>query len=128
MLDKSTMQLILDRQAEFQKRFGFDENIELEDRVRLIHTHSMFLIEETFEMLRELPYHKPWKNYDNLTAAEVEVAFELARKEWIDKLHFMMNIAVFLGFDEEQIRKEYLEKNGINIKRQEDPALGYIKG
>jgi dimeric dUTPase (all-alpha-NTP-PPase superfamily) len=123
----TTLQLVLDKQEEFQTKFGYNKNeIDLEGRVALIHTHSQFLMEETFEMLRELPFHKPWKDYSKMSTQEIDDAMKLAKKEWIDMLHFVANIAVFLGFTEEEIRKEYLEKHGINHKRQEDPSLGYI--
>jgi dimeric dUTPase (all-alpha-NTP-PPase superfamily) len=125
-MEQSTLQLILDKQKEFQTRFGFSEDMDLKDRMALIHTHSMFLIEETFEMLRELPYHKYWKDYSNLTEEEVTAMLTKAREEWIDKLHFLINIGVFLNFTEDQIREMYLEKNGLNIRRQVDPALGYV--
>jgi dimeric dUTPase (all-alpha-NTP-PPase superfamily) len=113
-------------QAEFQKRFGFSENMSIEERMNFIHTHSMFLIEETYEMLRELPFHKPWVDYSHLTQEELEKKIEEGRKEFLDIFIFLSNIAIFLDLDEKTIMKMYLEKNNINILRQEDPSLGYI--
>lgn len=123
----NTLELILSKQKEFQKKFGYHENMTLNERAALIETHAKFMMEETFEMLRELPYHKPWKDYSGMSDEQIEAAMKKVREEWIDALHFIINIAVFLDFDEEQIREEYLKKNGLNHERQQDPTLGYVK-
>ena len=126
-METNTLQLVLDKQAQFQSKFGFNTNIPVEKTSELIHTHSMFIIEEVFEMLRELPFHKPWKDYSDMDRDEIVEAFENGRKEWIDIFIFVMNVGLFLGFNENLIRDMYLEKLGINHERQEDPKLGYIK-
>jgi hypothetical protein len=124
----NTLQMVLDKQAEFQKKFGFEglEQTDIETVSSLIHTHSHFTMEELFEMERELPYHKPWKDYSGLTKYEVIENFQKGREEWIDAFIFLMNVGLFLGFDSKLIEQMYLEKLGINHKRQEDPKLGYI--
>lgn len=125
-MKNKTMQTVLDMQAEFQKRFGYSEDMSVKDRIALVHTHSMFLIEEVYEMLRELPFHKPWVDYSHLTQEDLEKKIEEGRKEFLDIFIFLSNIAVFLDLDEKTIMKMYLEKNNINILRQKDPSLGYI--
>lgn len=126
---KGTLQLVLDKQKEFQSRFGYNgEETDVKAVSSLIHTHSAFAIEEIYEMLRELPYHKPWKDYSDWNNEKIVEQFEMAREEWIDVFIFVMNVGLFLGFDENLIREMYLEKLGINHKRQEDPELGYIMG
>lgn len=122
----NTLEFILSKQAEFQKRFDYSEDMALDEKVSLIHTHGMFLVEEVYEMLRELPYHKPWKDYSDWDEIKLNQQLENAKNEWIDILIFASNIAVFLGLDDEQIKEKYLEKLGINNKRQEDPTLGYV--
>jgi hypothetical protein len=129
MKKDSTLQMVLDKQREFQSRFGFKgEETDLESLSSLIHTHSHFLNEETIEMLRELPFHKPWKDYSDWDPQKMADQFEIAREEWIDMFIFLMNVGLFLGFDEELIKQMYLEKLGINHKRQDDPTLGYVGG
>lgn len=123
---KGTLQLVLDKQKEFQKKFGYSEEADYETVSSLIHTHAAFLNEETIEMLRELPYHKPWMDYSKLSKDEILEKFDEAKKEWMDMFIFLMNIAVFFNMDENDIKNYYLEKSGINIARQEDPDLGYI--
>lgn len=126
---KSTLQLVLDKQKEFQSRFGYNgEETDVKIVSSLIHTHSAFAIEEIYEMLRELPYHKPWRDYSDWNNEKIVEQFEIAREEWVDVFIFVMNVGLFLGFDENLIRKMYLEKLGLNHKRQEDPELGYVVG
>lgn len=124
----NTLQLVLNKQLDFQSKFGYKrEETDVETVSSLIHTHAAFLNEETIEMLRELPFHKPWVDYSGLTKDEIVEKFDNAKKEWVDMFIFLMNIAVFLGLDAQDIEKLYLEKAGLNYKRQEDPSLGYIK-
>ena len=129
MTETTTLQMIFNKQEEFQSKFGFVRGeSDVEKTSALIHSHSAFVIEEIYEMLRELPFHKPWKDYSNLEREELVEMFEKAREEYIDVFIFMSNIGIFLGFDEELLKKMYLEKLGINHQRQEDPTLGYITG
>lgn len=126
-MEKTTLQLILEKQKEFQTKFGYDENADLKTICSLTHTHSAFAIEEIYEMLREMPYHKPWVDYSHLTDVEISEKMEKTKKEFLDVLIFVSNIAVFLNLDEATIKEMYLEKNKLNIRRQEDPELGYIQ-
>ncbi|HLO11530.1 MAG TPA: hypothetical protein VK190_04675 [Pseudoneobacillus sp.] len=126
MSNQTTLQMIFDKQEGFQTKFGYDRDMSMEARSALIHTHAAFAIEEIYEMLRELPFHKPWKDYSEWDRIKMIQQISNARKEYIDVLIFVANMGVFLGFDEAQIREEYLEKLGINIERQENPELGYI--
>jgi hypothetical protein len=125
----NTLQLVLDKQTEFQNKLGFagSPETDIESVSGLIHSHGHFAVEEIFEMLRELPFHKPWKDYSKMTQDEIIASFGIAREEWIDVFIFVMNMGVFLGFNEALIKQMYLEKLGINHKRQEDPELGYVK-
>lgn len=124
---EKTLDLVLTKQKEFQSKFGYNgAETDIKTVSSLIHTHSMFAIEELYEMMRELPYHKPWKDYSEWDKEKLVSQFETAREEWIDVFIFVMNIGLFLGFDEALIKKMYLEKLGINHERQENPELGYI--
>lgn len=126
-MTETTLQMILNKQAQFQQKWGYKpgENSD-EEIAALIHEHSAQIIEETIEMLRELPFHKRWKDYSSWDSEKMIEQFGKARGELIDVLIFLANVAVFLDMDEELIKEMYLEKLGINYKRQEDPALGYI--
>lgn len=125
---ENTLQMILDKQRGFQSKFGYNgEETDIKTVSSLIHTHGNFVIEEVVEMLREVPFHKPWKDYSDWDAEKMANQFQLTCEEWTDVFIFLMNIAVFLGLDESQIKNLYLEKLGVNKKRQEDPELGYVQ-
>lgn len=127
-MEQFNLQDVLDNQLKFQENFGFTKGSKnIKELVELIHTHSHFAVEETFEMLRELPYHKYWADYSDLTGNEIIEKFKLAQKEFIDVFIFLMNVALFLGLDSERIYELYREKQKINIQRQNDPELGYVK-
>lgn len=115
------LQQMLNLQNKLQQRLGHDiPNMSLKERTSFIKEFSIHSNQEMNEMLYELPYFKPWKNYDNLTPKDVETSLQLAREEFIDKLHFDLNIALALGMDEDMIHKMYCEKNNINHKRQDE--------
>lgn len=126
-MEQTTLELILNKQKEFQSKFGYNEKADLKTICSLVHSHSAFVVEEVYEMLREMPFHKPWVDYSNLTDVELSEKMEKSKKEFLDVFIFMSNIAVFLNLDEATIREMYLEKNKLNIQRQEDPELGYIQ-
>lgn len=125
-MTKIKLQDVLDKQLEFQEKVKSFDELSVKERVDLIHTHSYFVNEEMVEMLRELPFHKPWKNYGELTDGEMNLMFQTAREEWIDVFIFLVNVGLLLELDEKMIYDLYLEKLGLNHKRQEDPELGYV--
>jgi len=91
-----------------------------EERTAFIKEHSLHLNQEINEMLYELPYFKPWKDYAGMDTEAKQVAFAAARKEMIDAWHFFMNIMLALGFSAEEFIAMYFEKNKINYQRQKD--------
>lgn len=130
-MEKTTFELqdVLNTQLKFQEKFGFvpNESHTKEELMALIHTHSHFAVEEVFEMLRELPHHKYWADYSNLTDEDWKNKIGAAKEEWIDVFIFMMNVALFLGMDQDEIFEKYKNKQKINVERQQDPDLGYVK-
>lgn len=109
------------RQAAFQRRT--DATVfsgDLRVRVAAIKEHSIHTNQEINEMLYELPYFKHWKDYSGMTDEEKEKAMVKAREELIDAWHFFMNMAIALGFTADAFYEEYLRKNGINHKRQDE--------
>ena len=67
---------------------------------------------------------KPWKSkhkealdrpFDALTEEEKK---EL-RMEWIDQLHFFMNIGIAIGLTPDMITNYYVAKNARNVERQQ---------
>lgn len=121
-VDKTdSLHVMMNMQADFQKRLDpnfFDKS--LPERVAFIKEHSIHTNQEINEMLYELPYFKPWKNYDGMTPDEMEVAMSKARVELIDAWHFFMNMALALGFTADSFFVAYVDKNKENHRRQDD--------
>ena len=112
---------MLDMQQTFQERLGADfSNMSVKDRVAFIKEHSLHLNQEINEMLYELPYFKPWKDYSGLTEADECAAMDKARMECVDAWHFFMNIMLALGFQPESFYEMYLAKNKENHRRQDE--------
>lgn len=114
------LERMMDLQHTFQKRLNpqFDV-MSIQERVAFIKEHSIHLNQEINEMLYELPYFKPWKNYSNVTEEEAWCAIEKARMELIDAWHFFMNIALALGLEPEEFFDMYIAKNKENHRRQD---------
>lgn len=118
---KDTLNTMFKMQYELQKFLGTDfKGLPLSEAVKLIKEHSLMATIELGEMLNELPFLKAWKNYDTMTAREVDVAMAKAREEYIDIVHFMLNVGLLLGFDGLDVFKAYKAKNQENYDRQKN--------
>lgn len=114
------LESMMDMQKHLQKRLGADfSKMSVQERVAFIKEHSIHLNQEINEMLYELPYFKPWKNYSNLTAAQEQEMLEKARMELIDAWHFFMNMSLALSMTPEQFYMMYTAKNKENHRRQD---------
>lgn len=114
-------QEILAKQYELQKRFGNDLlTMSIEERVAFIKEHVVYMNNEVAEMLEELPYFKPWKDYSQMSTPEKALAMQKAKKEYIDVLHFVANIGVALHLNEDDIMNMYMNKNKENVRRQDE--------
>lgn len=114
------LERMMDLQITFQRRLDPNfSNMTLKERVAFIKEHSIHLNQEINEMLYELPYFKPWKDYSGVTTAEAELAFEKAKMELIDAWHFFMNIMLALGITPARFYEMYMRKNQENHRRQD---------
>jgi hypothetical protein len=83
----------------------------------------MEAIEHELAELRELLPWKNWKHYDkSFKFDEEEIRFEIA-----DIMCFLMDIALLWGMDGDKFYQYVYSKQMLNVKRQEDPKLGYVK-
>lgn len=78
---------------------------------KMMQWNDKALIHELVEMEAETGW-KPW-------AKSEYVNLEAARGEWIDMFHFMLNGALLLGLNENEIRTRYDAKHAKNEARQE---------
>lgn len=115
------LETMLSMQRDFQVRLnpGF-LGMSVEERVAFIKEHSIHLNQEINEMLYELPYFKPWKDYSGVDAGKEAEMLAKARMECIDAWHFFMNIMLALGFSADQFVEMYMAKNKENHRRQDD--------
>ena len=112
---------MLQKQEALQTRLGYDfSNMTKEEITAYIKEFSIHLNQEVNEMLYELPYFKPWKDYSLLTAEEYDTAMDKARKEFIDVVHFVLNIGIALEMSAKDIHDMYMDKNKENHCRQDE--------
>lgn len=98
---------------------GYDfDNMSSQDRTAYIKEMSIHINQELNELLYELPFFKPWKDYSNMTDAEIADAFTKASKEFIDLVHFMLNVGIALNMTSSTMFTEYYMKNKENYERQ----------
>ena len=115
------LQEMMDKQLELQERLGYDfSNMTKEEITAYIKEFSIHLNQEVNEMLYELPYFKPWKDYSAISTREYEAGMDSARKEFIDLFHFVLNMALALGMSAQDIYTMYMDKNKENHERQDE--------
>ena len=96
------------------------KSTDLKERAAFLRDHFVFCNQEMQEMLYELPYFKPWKDYSKMTDEEIKEAYDKAKEEIIDAWHFFINIMLGLGMTAEELFTRYLDKHKENIRRQNE--------
>jgi dimeric dUTPase (all-alpha-NTP-PPase superfamily) len=114
------MQEMLNMQKELEeKTFGYDfDDMTIEERTAYIKEHSIHLNQEINEALYELPYFKPWKNYEGMTVDQTAVQLRKYKEELVDAFHFFMAMMIAVDMDAEEMRTMYFAKHQENINRQ----------
>lgn len=116
--DKLNMMLKMQRTLQ-ESAYGYDfSNLTPQERTAFIKEMSIHVNQELNELLYELPFFKPWKDYSGMTDEEIEEAYNKAKKEFIDFIHFQLNLAIGLDMTADEIFTEYYEKNKENYRRQ----------
>jgi dimeric dUTPase (all-alpha-NTP-PPase superfamily) len=119
-MNKDMLATIFTMQCNLQTRLGYEvSTMPQPERTAYIKTHAQHLDHEIHEMLQELPFFKEWKRYPE-DEKSMALAMEKARKEFVDALHFFLNIALALGFTPGDLYAYYCEKNQINHERQDN--------
>lgn len=114
------------QQRKFQEELGYDFNHMSDAEIAAyIKEYTLHCEHELHEMIQELPFFKPWKEYRTLTSAEKQEMFRRASEEYVDVLHFFLNIGIAIGFTGETLYEAYCDKHDINHERQEQD--GYKK-
>lgn len=118
MKDKLT--IMMETQKKFQNKVGFNfENMDSREKSEYIKEMILWVNDEMCEALHELPFAKGWsKKYDSWDEEKINEQMDKFKKEMVDAFHFFMNILLAADMDSEDLFNEYLEKNKINIDRQ----------
>lgn len=111
---------IFEKQKILQERLGYDfDAMTDKERAAYIKEYTQHADHELHEMLAEIPFFKSWKKYTDKPELN-EACWEVAQEEFIDALHFFVNIALGLRFDAELLYCMFVDKNDVNHGRQED--------
>lgn len=98
-------------------------NMTTEQRAAYVKEYTLHCEHEMHEALQEIPFFKPWKRYDKDAESEKNMAmWAMARKEFVDALHFFLCVAIGLGFTPDELYAMYCDKNAVNYDRQKDQA------
>lgn len=109
-------------QNQLELTLGYDIAVmPMKERVAFIKEYCMHMEHEMHEMLQELPYFKAWKVYPDSDFEQFRMTHK-AMEEWIDVLHFFLNVSLALGFDAQTMVGMFLDKNALNHNRQHDAA------
>lgn len=113
---------IITSQKKFQSFMGHNfQEMTLSEKASYIRENILWATDELHEMLHELPFAKTWSSkYETWSEEKISDQLKLTKEEYIDALHFVINIAVALDMSESEIINMYREKNLINYKRQEE--------
>lgn len=112
------IQFLLDSQKAFQTALGNMPNVDnAKDATLFIRDNVLYCIDELSEMMREIPYNKTWKDYRDF---DFEKRAAAAKEEYIDALHFFINIGLALKLTEEEIMYIYKSKHEENYERQKN--------
>jgi dimeric dUTPase (all-alpha-NTP-PPase superfamily) len=105
-MEKDMLEKMFEKQKELQEKLNatYDQPY--------INTMTLATIDELMELLRETPW-KPWKINQSFN-------HENYKKEMADIWHFIINLCLADGISAEDIYEEYMNKNKINFKRNED--------
>lgn len=111
---RDRMGTMFHRQEEFMKAVGLDlVSMPPVERERLIKECCLADIVESVELLNEVNW-KPWKR------TKKPLDLEQARFEVVDKLCFLLEMAMALGMDAETLFQYHSRKVEINHERQTD--------
>lgn len=112
-LEGDSIAVMMKLQDTLQKRLGLVYNS------RYIMDQVLYAEAELQEMLREIKGFKSWKKYDWTEKEALEHKVN-AKEEYIDVLHFIINIGNALGFLPSEMKAVFVNKNIVNHTRQDE--------
>ena len=105
---------LMEMQRALQSKInGYDiDDQSLELRIENIKLNVLALGNELHEALDETGW-KPW-------ASARFINEEPFKGELIDAFHFLMNLFLHANMDAAEVQRRYMEKHGINVRRQDE--------
>ncbi len=99
-------------QEELNKRIGVDTaTMPEERRPEWVLNYCRALSQETAELTDSMPW-KWWAKYQTFDKQN-------ARVEVVDLFHFLVSLAQVLGMSADDVHRAYVQKNQVNIERQD---------
>lgn len=99
-------------QRALNERIGVrTDEMSTEEKIKWILNYCRALSQEIAELTDSVPW-KWWAKYQKFDEQN-------ARVEVIDMFHFLISLAQVLGMTADDVFKAYVEKNKVNLQRQE---------
>lgn len=99
-------------QRALNERIGVHtETMSEEDRIKWVLNYCRAMSQEIAELTDSVPW-KWWAKYQKFDEQN-------ARVEVVDLFHFLISLAQVLGMSADDVFRTYVEKNKINLRRQE---------
>lgn len=120
VMEQDQLRIMMGMQRTLQEvAYGYDfDKLDQKQRTDFVKEMSIHVNQELNEMLYELPFFKPWKDYSGMTSEEMKEANLKAKEEFIDLMHFVLNLAIGLNMTADEIFTGYFLKNRENYQRQ----------
>jgi dimeric dUTPase (all-alpha-NTP-PPase superfamily) len=100
------------KQTELNRRIGVDcVNMPEAEQPKWILNYCRAMTQEIAELTDSVPW-KWWAKYQKFDPQN-------ARVEVVDLFHFLISAALVLGLSADDVHRIYLEKNRVNIQRQD---------
>lgn len=113
MANPDMLKEIFRLQADLNLRIGVDTaNMPAEKKTEWILNYCRALSQETAELTDSVPW-KWWAKYQTFDKQN-------ARVEVVDLFHFLVSLAQVLDMTADDVFQAYVQKNKVNIKRQDD--------
>ncbi|MDH7503424.1 MAG: dUTPase [Verrucomicrobiota bacterium] len=112
MTDTDRLAELFRMQRALNERIGVHtERMSSEERIKWILNYCRAMSQEIAELTDSVPW-KWWAKYQKFDEQN-------ARVEVVDLFHFLISLAQVLGMSADDVFRAYVEKNKINLQRQE---------
>ncbi|MGC8988864.1 MAG: dUTPase [Verrucomicrobiia bacterium] len=112
MTDTDRLAELFQMQRALNERIGVHtERMSSEERIKWILNYCRAMSQEIAELTDSVPW-KWWAKYQKFDEQN-------ARVEVVDLFHFLISLAQVLGMSADDVFRAYVEKNKINLQRQE---------